>query len=197
MFRDLFATEALRRGEQISVGTLTVLFTDLRNSTRLYREIGDATAFGRVMNHFDVLKNAIAEHDGALVKTIGDAVMAVFRRPANAVRAMLEAQQRLANPPDGLLPLTLKAGLHTGPCIAVTLNDRLDYFGSTVNLDARLEGQSTGADVVISDAVYSDPEVRKLLSDPSNDLAASRFEMTLKGFDEETFELWRVTSANR
>jgi class 3 adenylate cyclase len=193
MFRDLFASEALRAGDQISVGSLTVLFTDLKNSTRLYREIGDATAFGRVMNHFDVLKQAIAEHDGALVKTIGDAVMAVFRRPANALRAMMDAQQRLANPPDGMLPLTLKAGLHTGPCIAVTLNDRLDYFGSTVNLAARLEGQSTGDDVVISSAVYSDPEVRELLGESGNALAGTRFEIPLKGFDEERFELWRIT----
>jgi class 3 adenylate cyclase len=195
VFRDLFASEALRPGEQISVGTLTVLFTDLKNSTRLYREIGDATAFGRVMNHFDVLKQAIAEEDGALVKTIGDAVMAVFRRPAAALRAMLEAQQKLAAPPDGMQPLTLKAGLHTGPCIAVTLNDRLDYFGSTVNLAARLEGQSTGDDVVISTSVYSDPEVRELLGDSQNGLAATRFEIPLKGFDEERFELWRVARA--
>ncbi len=192
MFRDLFATEALRPGEQISVGTLTVLFTDLKNSTRLYREIGDATAFGRVMNHFDVLKHAIAEHDGALVKTIGDAVMAVFRRPANALRAMVDAQTRLRNPPDGLLPLTLKAGLHTGPCIAVTLNDRLDYFGSTVNLAARLEGQSTGDDVIISSAVYADPEVRELLKTCEGGFGATPFSIPLKGFDDEQFELWRV-----
>jgi len=195
MFRDLFAREALRPGEQISVGTLTVLFTDLKNSTRLYREIGDATAFGRVMNHFDVLKQTIAEQDGALVKTIGDAVMAVFRRPANALRAMLEAQELLANPPDGMLPLTLKAGMHTGPCIAVTLNDRLDYFGSTVNLAARLEGQSTGGDVVISTAVYSDPEVRELLAGCPTGLAATHFTIPLKGFDDEQFELWRVARA--
>jgi len=191
-FRDLFATEALRPGEQISVGTLTVLFTDLKNSTRLYREIGDATAFGRVMNHFDVLKKVIADEDGALVKTIGDAVMAVFRRPAAAMRAMLHAQEILAKPTDGGLPLTLKAGLHTGPCIAVTLNDRLDYFGSTVNLAARLEAQSTGGDVVISTVVYADPEVRELLNDTELKLQTTRFEIPLKGFDEEQFELWRV-----
>ena len=196
MFRDLFAREALRPGEQISVGTLTVLFTDLKNSTRLYREIGDATAFGRVMNHFDVLKETIAEQDGALVKTIGDAVMAVFRRPANALHAMLEAQERLANPPDGMLPLTLKAGMHTGPCIAVTLNDRLDYFGSTVNLAARLEGQSTGGDVVVSHSVYSDPEVRELLKDDPVRLVATQFTIPLKGFDDEQFELWRVARPN-
>jgi len=195
IFRDLFSTEALRRGEQISVGTLTVLFTDLRNSTQLYREIGDATAFGRVMNHFDVLKKVIAEEDGALVKTIGDAVMAVFRRPASALRAMLSAQETLAAPATGSEPLTLKAGLHAGPCIAVTLNDRLDYFGSTVNMAARLESLSTGNDVIISRALYDDPEVRALID--VEHLQAIPFEMSLKGFQEERFELWRVSKATK
>lgn len=191
IFRDLFSSEALRPGEQISVGTLTVLFTDLRNSTQLYREIGDATAFGRVLNHFDVLKKVIAEADGALVKTIGDAVMAVFRRPVSALEAMLSAQEMLASPPAGVAPLTLKAGVHTGPCIAVTLNDRLDYFGSTVNMAARLEGLSTGNDVIISRALYEDPEVREFMT--SENLQATPFEMLLKGFQEERFELWRVS----
>jgi class 3 adenylate cyclase len=191
MFRDLFASEALRPGEQISVGTLTVLFTDLRNSTQLYREIGDATAFGRVMNHFDVLRKVIAEEDGALVKTIGDAVMAVFRRPASALKAMLSAQEMLAMPAEGTAPLILKAGVHTGPCIAVTLNDRLDYFGSTVNMAARLEGLSTGDDVIISRSLYDDPEVREFVA--NENLEAKPFEMLLKGFQEERFELWRIS----
>jgi class 3 adenylate cyclase len=196
VFRDLFAHEALRPGDQISVGSLTVLFTDLRNSTQMYREIGDATAFGHVMNHFDVLKQAIADEDGALVKTIGDAVMAVFRRPASALRAMLKAQQTLASPPEGMQPLTLKAGLHTGPCIAVTLNDRLDYFGSTVNMAARLESLSSGNDVIVSTEVCADPEVKELLEDPESGLVSTRFEVPLKGFAEECFELWRVARAN-
>jgi class 3 adenylate cyclase len=192
-FRDLFSSEALRPGERISVGTLTVLFTDLRNSTRLYREIGDATAFGRVMNHFDVLKKVITDEDGALVKTIGDAVMAIFRRPVGALKAMLAAQELLASPPDGMSPLTLKAGIHEGSCIAVTLNDRLDYFGSTVNMAARLESLSTGDDVVISRAIYDDAEVRELIR--AENLQATPFEMMLKGFDEERFELWRISRA--
>jgi class 3 adenylate cyclase len=189
-FRDLFSSEALRPGEQISVGTLTVLFTDLRNSTKLYREIGDATAFGRVMSHFDVLKKAISSHDGAIVKTIGDAVMAVFRCPADGVEAMLEVQELLASPPDGVMPLALKAGLHTGPCIAVTLNDRLDYFGSTVNMAARLEGLSSGLDVILSQTAFEDPKVQDLLL--LEGYSADRFEMTLKGFEDENVELWRV-----
>jgi class 3 adenylate cyclase len=191
MFRDLFAAEALRPGEQISVGTLTVLFTDLRNSTQLYREIGDATAFGRVMSHFDVVRKSIAEHDGAIVKTIGDAVMAVFRSAADGLLAMLEVQQALAEPADGGRPLQLKAGLNTGPCIAVTLNDRLDYFGSTVNMAARLECLSSGSDVIISRSVYEDPKVQELIA--SDHFAADPFDMTLKGFENERFELWRVS----
>ena len=190
MFRDLFASEALRPGEQISVGTLTVLFTDLRHSTQLYREIGDATAFGRVMSHFDVVRKSIVEHDGAIVKTIGDAVMAVFRSAFDGLLAMLEVQRVLAEPSDGSIPLQLKAGLNTGPCIAVTLNDRLDYFGSTVNMAARLEGLSSGADVIISRSVYEDGRVRELID--SGELAAEEFDMSLKGFENERFELWGV-----
>jgi len=195
MFRDLFATEALRPGEQISVGTLTVLFTDLRDSTKLYREIGDATAFGRVMTHFDVLRKEIADHDGAVVKTIGDAIMAVFRCAADGVVAMLEAQRKLSQPADGSVPLQLKAGLHTGPCIAVTLNDRLDYFGSTVNLAARLEALSSGNDVIISRPVFEDVQVRELLD--AQQLSAVEFDMSLKGFENERFELWRISESRK
>jgi class 3 adenylate cyclase len=196
VFRDLFSSELLRPGERISVGSLTVLFTDLRDSTSFYQQIGDAPAFGRVMDHFAVLREAIAEEDGALIKTIGDAVMAVFRRPASALRAILEAQRRLAAPSGGALPFYLKAGMHHGPCIAVTLNDRLDYFGSVVNMAARLERLSSGEDIIISDAVRNDPEVEELLSAPQNRLVPERFEARLKGFDEAQFYLWRVTRSS-
>jgi class 3 adenylate cyclase len=105
-------------------------------------------------------------------------------------------QQKLAAPPDGMQPLMLKVGIHTGACIAVTLNDRLDYFGTTVNLAARLEGLSSGDDVIISDAVREDPEVTEMLSQPEWSLSAAPFEATLKGFDTEKFALWRVTSVS-
>jgi class 3 adenylate cyclase/carbon monoxide dehydrogenase subunit G len=194
-FRDLFSAEALRPGEQISVGSVTVLFTDLRGSTDLYRDIGDAPAFGLVMEHFAVLREAIDAEGGALVKTIGDAVMAAFRRPAPALCAMLVAQRRLAAPAGGLRPLSLKAGIHSGPCIAVTLNERLDYFGSTVNAAARLEGLSSGTDVVVSDAVRCDPEVEDLVA--SGALCAEPFEARLKGFAEQSFRLWRITGGQQ
>ena len=122
--------------------------------------------------------------------------MAAFTRPAPALRAIIAAQAALASPPDRMRPLMLKAGLHAGPCIAVTLNERLDYFGSNVNMAARLEPLSTGEDCVISSDVSLDPEVAELLEDASSGLKAERVEVKLKGFDEECFELWRVKRKN-
>ncbi|MCB8944582.1 MAG: hypothetical protein H6658_12600 [Ardenticatenaceae bacterium] len=191
-FRDLFADEALRPGEQISVGSLTILFTDLRDSTRMYREIGDAPAFGLVMNHFDVLRETITAENGAIVKTIGDAVMAVFRHPVAALRAILAAQDALSTPPPGERPLLLKAALHYGPSIAVNLNERLDYFGSTVNMAARLEKFSQGGDVIMTETIYHDPEVQEYLTHQTQRLHTHSFMEELKGFDNESFTLWRL-----
>jgi adenylate cyclase len=190
-FRDLFSAEALRPGEAINVGTLAILFTDLRDSTRMYRQIGDAPAFGRVMNHFDVLRKAMQEEEGAIVKTIGDAVMAVFRRPSGAIRAILRAQQLLAEQPDGVQAPHLKAGVHFGPCIAVTLNERLDYFGSTVNIAARLGSLSQGGEVVISETVAADPEVQSLLQE--SHVSVVKFQAQVKGYEETPLSLLRVT----
>jgi class 3 adenylate cyclase len=192
LFRDLFSTEALRPGAQISVGTMTVIFTDLRGSTRLYREIGDAPAFGLVLDHFEVLKQVVGEEGGAVVKTLGDSVMAVFCRPVNGLRAMLRAQELLANPPSGMKPLQLKAGINTGPAIAVTLNERLDYFGTTVNMAARLADLSNGSDIVAAPSVLNDPEVQDLLHYRDVSLSCEPFIASLRGFDNEQFELCRV-----
>ncbi len=189
-FRDLFSSEALRPGQELGIGSLTVAFTDLRGSTRLYREIGDAPAYGSVVGHFDVVRTAISTEGGALVKTIGDAVMAVFRRPVSSLRAMLDAQRLLAAAEGGARPLRLKAGIHTGPCIAVTLNDRLDYFGSTVNAAARIVDLSSGEDVVISGAVRADPEVGELLK--ARSCIVEPLDASLRGFDGERFDLWRI-----
>ena len=181
VFRDLFSSEALRPGEPISVGTLTVVFTDLRGSTRYYRDVGDAPAFGSVVEHLEVLRGMVAAEEGAVVKTMGDAIMAVFARPVGAVRAMLAAQRAVTGK-----PLTLKVGIHSGPCIAINQNGILDYFGTTVNLAARLEALSSGDDLVVSEAVLTDPEVAAL------SLEREPVQAALKGFEDEAFSLWRV-----
>ncbi|GAB4492878.1 MAG: hypothetical protein Fur0016_13260 [Anaerolineales bacterium] len=188
VFRDLFSREALRSGEEISISSVTLLFTDLRNSTRLYRQIGDAPAFGRVRQHFDLLEQAIAAEGGAVVKTIGDAVMAVFRQPLAALKAVRAAHAALARL-EGNPSLMVKFGIHTGPCIVVTLNERLDYFGSTVNIAARLPGLAEGGEIVFSGEIKNDPEVQTWLRENYPDPVC--FQTSVKGYDQP-FDLWRM-----
>lgn len=204
LFRDLFSREVLRAGEQISVGTMTVVFTDLKNSTQLYKDIGDAPAFGRVLTHFEILKAAVAAENGCIVKTMGDAIMAVFPRPVSALRAMLHAQRWLASPsdfalpaginvpPSSIKPLALKAGIHSGPCLAINQNDRLDYFGTTVNTTARLCALCTGTDVILSSATRADAEVAAHLAASAPALTVASETAKLKGFGDAAFEIWRV-----
>jgi class 3 adenylate cyclase len=204
LFRDLFAREVLRPGGKISVSSLTIVFTDLKGSTQLYRDIGDAPAFSQVLTHFDLLKHAIGTEGGAIVKTMGDAVMAVFPRPAPALRALFLAQRQLAlaqsvvpwsGPPGSAAlasPLSLKAAVHHGPCIAINQNDRLDYFGTTVNVAARLCGISTGADLLLSETVRNDAEVSMLLAQQPDHVRSEVEHTTLRGIEGEIFEVYRV-----
>ena len=189
VFRDLFASEVLRPGEEISIGSVTLMFTDLRDSTRLYRKIGDAPAFGRVREHFEVLEQAVASEGGAIVKTMGDSVMATFRNPVAALRAVWNAQTKIAERGEPML--WLKVGIHKGPCIVVNLNERLDYFGSTVNIAARLPGFSQGGELILSEAIHDDPEVQDFLAQTAKPNSLSRFTGNVKGFDEP-FTMWKL-----
>jgi class 3 adenylate cyclase len=187
-FRDLFADAVLRPGDQVAIGRIAFLFTDIKGSTDLYNRVGDARAYGFVREHYAVLTRAVREHDGAVVKTIGDAVMAAFTDPAMALAAALAIRVDIArfnrdiaaaSQSEGVA-IPVKIGLHSGACIAVTLNDRLDYFGSTVNLAARLQGQSAGGDIVLSETMASEPGVAERLGA----LGAVAETARVKGFAE-------------
>ena len=149
----------------IAIDNVTLMFTDLAGSTALYERIGDGRAYHLVRDHFAFLADAVRRHDGTLVKTIGDAVMAAFSDPAEAVAGALQVQAKVHdfNAALGADAITIKIGLHGGPCIAVTMNEHLDYFGSTVNTAARLQGESHGGDVVLSERLATDPGVAALL----------------------------------
>ncbi|MFC4711689.1 adenylate/guanylate cyclase domain-containing protein [Planococcus dechangensis] len=183
-FRDLFSSEVLAPGQKIAIGHVTILFTDLKGSTALYEEAGDANAYGRVRSHFDFLTEHIKQNSGSVVKTIGDAVMAVFSKPADGVKAALAIQQKLdafnEQTNDTLL---LRLGLFSGPAIAVNSNDRLDYFGRTVNLAARVQGQGDAGEVIISGALLEQPDVAALLA--SSQLSIEPFSAELKGIEGE------------
>jgi class 3 adenylate cyclase len=166
-FRELFSDAVLRPGDEVAIGHVTLLFTDLKASTALYGRVGDARAYQLVRDHFAFLAEQVRLHDGGIVKTIGDAVMAAFHDPERAVAAAIAVQSKIARFNAGRVAdqaLVIKLGLHGGPCVAVTLNGRLDYFGSTVNLAARLQGQSLGGDLVLSEALAADPGVAARLT---------------------------------
>jgi class 3 adenylate cyclase len=165
-FRDLFSSEALAPGLELGIENLAFMFTDLTGSTAMYQAIGQARAFRLVQDHFRVLRAAISANRGALVKTIGDAVMATFPSGADALAAGLRIQRDIRGlpAPDGVDPAHLvKIGLHQGPCVAVTLNDRLDYFGTTVNTAARIEHECRGGQIVASLAVCRSEAAADLL----------------------------------
>jgi class 3 adenylate cyclase/DNA-directed RNA polymerase subunit RPC12/RpoP len=178
-FLDLFVNETIVAGEGLAVRRLALLFTDLQGSTALYDRIGDMKAFDLVRVHFGHLRECIARNSGALVKTIGDAVMASFVDPLDALRAALDMRVQIArfNADAGSDLIGLKIGLHAGACLAVTLNDRLDYFGQTVNIAARIQALSGADEIVVTDYVLSLPGAAELVAD----LDVERSEVQLKG----------------
>lgn len=191
-FRDLFSSEVLAPGVEIGIKNLALVFTDLKGSTAMYEKIGDATAYGIVRDHFDYLIAIIAARGGAVVKTIGDAVMAVFPTGAAALEAALDMQDRIEELNRKLAPrppVVLKIGVHQGPAIAINADGHLDYFGTMVNVSARVQNESEGGDVVVTKAIGADPACAAVLK--KRDPDARHFTIALKGLSGE-FDLWRL-----
>lgn len=192
-FRDLFGSEALSPDVQLSIESLPILFTDLKGSTAMYERLGDATAYAVVRDHFHFLEREVAARGGGIIKTIGDAIMAAFPDTPSALDCALAIQRGVTGfnqtqaSREHPASIDIKLGLHRGPCLAVRANDRLDYFGSTVNMAARLHEHSLGGDVVISQAVHDDPAAADLLTA----CELTPFSTLLRGIKEEQ-RLWRV-----
>lgn len=184
-FQRLFPQQRLLPDESLDVTRAALLFTDLAGSTAIYARRGDPRAYHLVRLHFDELFRVADESGGLMIKTIGDAVMAAFQTPAEALRAALAMQAAIMalNRQARIAPderLILKVGLHAGPCLSVTLNDRPDYFGTTVNIAARVQGLSQGDDIVLTEAIRADAEAGALLA--GRPLASTT--APLKGIDE-------------
>jgi class 3 adenylate cyclase len=214
-FRDLFGSEVLAPGQSVSIESLTLFFSDLRDSTAMYEYAGDSSAFGRVRAHFDFVTRHVEANRGAVVKTIGDAVMAAFASPGDAVRAAIQMQEHIGEfnrehfaqiddegeapaversqfENEGRHPFILKIGLHHGPAIAVNSNARLDYFGRTVNLASRIQTASRGGDVVVSGEVFERNDVRRAIAEAG--ARVQPFQGNLKGI-EDVVEMYRISPA--
>ena len=185
-FRDVYNTDTLDVDQRLKITSLTFLFTDLKGSTALYERVGDLAAYDLVRQHFRVLYDVVGAETGAVVKTIGDAVMATFTTPDRALAAALRMRTEMAhiNAERGNEDLLLKIGIHEGPCLAVTLNNNQDYFGHTVNVAARVQGLASAHAIFATKSVVEDTNSAKLLESsglqPTMQLAA------LRGVADET-----------
>jgi class 3 adenylate cyclase len=179
-FRDIYRTETLDVDQRLKITSLTFLFTDLRGSTELYERVGDLAAFDLVKAHFRVLLEIVASEAGAVVKTIGDAVMATFPTPDRAVAAALRMRDAMHVLNEDLL---LKIGIHEGPCLAVNLNDRQDYFGQTVNIASRVQGLATSRSILATRPVVEHLEAARLLEIAG--LIPTAHRHLLRGIDDE------------
>jgi class 3 adenylate cyclase len=165
-FRDIYRTDTIDPDQRLKITSLTFLFTDLQGSTELYERVGDLAAFDIVRRHFRLLEEIVATEAGAVVKTNGDAVMATFPTPDRAMAAALrmrEAMRALNAEHDGE-DLLLKIGIHEGPCLAVVLNDRQDYFGQTVNIASRVQGLAGSRAIYATGTVVRHPKTTDLLA---------------------------------
>jgi class 3 adenylate cyclase len=165
-FRDNFRSEVVRAAEGIAVRDVTLLFTDLKGSTALYERIGDLNAYVQVQRHFERLLDVTVKRNGAVNKTIGDAVMAAFPTAADAVTAALDMRNAAEELNQGRSrrDFILKIGIHRGAAIAVTLNDRLDYFGQTVNIASRVQNIADGDEICLTEEVRQAPGVSDALA---------------------------------
>jgi class 3 adenylate cyclase len=185
-FRDIYRTDTLDVDQRLKITSLTFLFTDLKGSTALYERVGDLVAYDLVRQHFRVLHEVVAAEAGAVVKTIGDAVMATFPTPDRALAAALRMREEMAriNAERHNEDLLLKIGIHEGPCLAVTLNDHQDYFGQTVNMAARVQGFASSRAIIVTKPVIDDPKAAKILE--KSGLHPTMQHAALRGIGEET-----------
>jgi class 3 adenylate cyclase len=175
-FRDLFSQEALASELKLEIGVQTILFTDLVGSTKFYEVEGDTVAFTEVKEHFNKTYEVVQKHDGVIVKTIGDAVMAAFSHQVDAVKAGIELQKYFS-PTNPKTRLRLRVTLNTGSCLAVNLNSNIDYFGNTVNLAAKIQAVAGAGEIAFTENVLKDPDLQKLIQDEKIPLEKLDFEM--------------------
>jgi class 3 adenylate cyclase len=184
-FRDIYRTETLAIGQRLKILSLTFLFSDLKDSTALYERVGDLVAFDLVNEHFRLLQEIIASERGAVVKTVGDAVMATFETPDRAIAAAIRMREAMSDlgAERQHQSLRLKLGIHEGSCLAVTLNGQQDYFGQTVNVASRVQGLADSRSIMVTESVVENADARALLE--TNGLTPTPRRVALSGIADK------------
>nr|WP_244934794.1 adenylate/guanylate cyclase domain-containing protein [Leptospira jelokensis] len=189
-FRDLFSEEAIATNLQLDIGIKTILFTDIVGSTKFYETEGDHGAFLQVREHFIKTNHIIQNFRGVVVKTIGDAVMASFSSPLQALKAAKEMQEWF-HPENKHTPVRIRISIHTGNCLAVNLNSNIDYFGNTVNYTAKIQSVTNSGEISFSETIFRDKEIRDYLR--NNEIKLKKVEFPLPWANRTDFVyIWKV-----
>jgi adenylate cyclase len=154
-FEDLagWAEEAEPELRQLAAqdGTLTILFSDIVDSTALNEELGDKDWLKVLAAHDAIVRRCSARHGGMVVKSQGDGFMIAFAEADGAIRSAIAIQRALASRPRQLrgAPVAVRVGIHTGPA----LEKGGDLFGRNVALAARVTDQARGGEILVTAAV--------------------------------------------
>ena len=192
-FQELFGNSVLSVEESLSIQNIVIMFTDLKDSTAMYDQLGDTVSYNIVREHFKLLFATIENHHGVVIKTIGDAVMASFIKTEDAIKASLEIFQNFLDriwDPAGRLEI--KIGLNKGPVIVVNSNEHLDYFGHHVNIASRIQSQLKKHSVGFTESIFQDRNIKTLLlefikqnKENQQDIKLFRKRANLKGIQEQ------------
>jgi class 3 adenylate cyclase len=165
LFRELFPGESLSPGQLATVSTVTLLVAELDpfQADSLYQDLDDSRAFNIMQELFRLLGEAIGASGGAVVKTVGDGLLAAFPDPTSAVQLGLQIRENLSRS-DLTRDLRLRVAIHHGIALAASINDHLDYFGTTARQVMKLTAHINAGELALSPAVASDPEVAALLA---------------------------------
>ncbi len=163
-FRDLFSKEALSPDLSVDVGVQVIVFVDIVGSSAMYVREGNARSFALVKNFYRSARDIAAKRGGALVKSLGDAVMLAFSNPLSALKAGADFIRNFDGSSEEA-PFSVRVTVNAGPCLAVNLNSAIDYFGSPVNATAKLQKFAGAGHLAVTTPIVGDAAVRAFLSE--------------------------------
>ena len=183
-FRELFRIQSLSKDLKLNVRSLTIMFTDLKGSTEMYEKAGDIRAYNLVQHHFKILSDSVRKHSGAIVKTMGDAIMATFSNPKDGLLSAIDMMNNIKNIneewlKEGQQEVGLKIGLNEGSALVVNADERLDYFGQSVNIAARVQGLAAANEIWLTESIYNSNKIKDIIEE--NDYNYEKQQALLKG----------------
>jgi len=145
LFREMFPQEVLAPGQIVSVTNMTLLMAEVCDASLLYQQLGDGPAFGKIRSCLLKMEEAIRLAGGAVIKIVGEGIVATFSTSVSAVNA---AAAILKSSKSDSLPHRL--AVHRGSAMVTTINDRLDYFGETVHMTRMLLQSASAGEILIT-----------------------------------------------